>query len=141
MSLPILWSIALLGPEPRFARDMFNSSGRIEGIHQVQYLASLAVLAVVAAQASFYESDGQVGACGTVLPNSDLVIAVSSDNFANGAHCGELIAIAHGTLVGTFIVEDECTTCEGDNIGLTSGAFQEFAPLSAGTINVTYTPL
>ncbi|KAJ7080463.1 hypothetical protein C8R44DRAFT_862876 [Mycena epipterygia] len=110
-------------------------------------LASLAALvAVVAAQnidaqATFYEPNGSVGKCGTVIQNSDLAVAVSPYSFANGAHCGETIAVEHDNLVDTFKVEDECVTCKGNNIALTSGGFQIFAPLSAGVINVTYTSL
>lgn len=43
--------------------------------------------------ASFYDPDGGIGACGTVLQNSDFVVALGVDTWDNGAHCGETVTV------------------------------------------------
>ncbi|KAJ7897415.1 hypothetical protein B0H13DRAFT_2521789 [Mycena leptocephala] len=100
-------------------------------------LVSLAAFVVVAAaitdRATFYAPQGEVGACGKVIQNSDLFVALSPDNYANGAHCGEV-----------FVVERCCSRswrhmrgCTGNQIDLTEGAFEILASLDEGEIEVT----
>ncbi|KAJ7146789.1 hypothetical protein C8R44DRAFT_724516 [Mycena epipterygia] len=114
-------------------------------MHFIKSLASVAVFIAAAAavdtvaQASFYNPDGRVGKCGTVIQNSDLVVALSSSNYENGAHCGQTITVAYNDVVNVLLVADECVACVEDGLELTSGAFELYAPLSDGLINVTYT--
>ncbi|KAJ7909025.1 hypothetical protein B0H13DRAFT_2330732 [Mycena leptocephala] len=80
-------------------------------------LASLFAFVVVAAaitdRATVYAPEGEVGACGKIIQNSDLFVALSSDNYANGAHCGELFVVEHGTKGVAVEVGDICFACTG----------------------------
>jgi hypothetical protein len=43
--------------------------------------------------ASFYDPNGGTGACGSVLQNSDFIVALGEDTWANGAHCGATVPV------------------------------------------------
>jgi hypothetical protein len=43
--------------------------------------------------ASYYQPNGGTGACGTVLQNSDFVVALGVDHWDNGSHCGETVTV------------------------------------------------
>ncbi|KAJ6543625.1 RlpA-like double-psi beta-barrel-protein domain-containing protein-containing protein [Mycena vulgaris] len=101
--------------------------------------AFVAVASAITDQASFFSPGGQVGVCGRIIQNSDLAVALSPANFAGGARCGQSIVFQHNGKSVTASVQDECFTCSGNGVDLTSEAFQVLAPLSDGIISVTYT--
>ncbi|KAJ7119299.1 hypothetical protein C8R43DRAFT_828497, partial [Mycena crocata] len=59
----------------------------------------------------------------------DLGVALSPSNYAGGAHCGQQIVVQHNDLSVAVTVQDECFTCTGNQIDLTSGAFEHLASL------------
>ncbi|KAJ7692154.1 hypothetical protein B0H17DRAFT_1062075 [Mycena rosella] len=101
--------------------------------------AFVAAASAVTDQASIFTPGGLPGRCGRDIQNSDLAVALSPTNYANGAHCGQVIVFQHNGLSVAASVEDECVACSGNGVDLTSGAFQVLAPLSDGIISVTYT--
>ncbi|KAJ7909021.1 RlpA-like double-psi beta-barrel-protein domain-containing protein-containing protein [Mycena leptocephala] len=105
-------------------------------------LASLATFVAIAVaitdRATFYTPEGEVGACGKVIQNSDLFVALSPDNYENGARCGEVFVVEHGTKGVTVEVGDICVACTGNQVDLTEGAFEILASLDEGKIEVTY---
>ncbi|KAJ7101674.1 RlpA-like double-psi beta-barrel-protein domain-containing protein-containing protein, partial [Mycena epipterygia] len=76
--------------------------------------------------ASFYLPGGGTGACGTVLQNSDFVVALGVDQWDNGAHCGETVTVEYMGTTISVTVADRCAGCvdlHGPNsIDLTEGA-------------------
>ncbi|KAJ7053620.1 hypothetical protein C8F01DRAFT_996624, partial [Mycena amicta] len=92
--------------------------------------------------ATVFSPAGQVGACGTPIQDTDLAVALPSSQFTTSL-CGQQITI---TLAGTTtavsaVVADTCPGCHvPDSVGiaLTEAAFEALAPLSEGTIPVTY---
>ncbi|KAL0961551.1 hypothetical protein HGRIS_006490 [Hohenbuehelia grisea] len=85
-------------------------------------------------RASFYDPNG-VGACGIFNNPSDFVVAITPGHWANGAHCGRTVTVTSGGKTIQVKVVDECFTCPADGIDLSTGAFQQFASLSAGIID------
>ncbi|KIJ48871.1 hypothetical protein M422DRAFT_77601, partial [Sphaerobolus stellatus SS14] len=85
--------------------------------------------------ATFFFQNGVPGACGTVHQDSDFIVALQTEQYANGVQCGRTITITDTdtgkTAVGT--VADECPTCDGSgSIDLSEGLFEVFAPTSQG---------
>ncbi|KAF8197297.1 RlpA-like double-psi beta-barrel-protein domain-containing protein-containing protein, partial [Mycena galopus ATCC 62051] len=85
---------------------------------------------------TFYLPDGGLGACGNPIQNSDFAVALSSANFAGGAHCGQNLNVNLNDTTITVTVADLCVGCEADGIDLTQGAFQALADPSVGITEV-----
>ncbi|KAF8880827.1 hypothetical protein CPB84DRAFT_1792323 [Gymnopilus junonius] len=82
---------------------------------------------VTNARLSFYNAGGSIGSCGVLMSNTAF-------EWANGAHCFQLIAItANGKTTQAQIV-DECPTCPSNGLALTIGLFEFFASTSVGVI-------
>ena len=45
--------------------------------------------------ATIFAASDTVGACGTVIQNSDLAVALSPADFEDGANCGQVIVFEH----------------------------------------------
>ncbi|GAA5856286.1 hypothetical protein JCM8547_000853 [Rhodosporidiobolus lusitaniae] len=90
-------------------------------------------------QATFYYQNGVAGACGTVHSDSDMIIALESSVYANGAHCGKTVTITGNGVTQTATVADECPSCvSSGSIDLSSGLFAKFASYDAGVVEVTW---
>ncbi|KAJ7926948.1 RlpA-like double-psi beta-barrel-protein domain-containing protein-containing protein, partial [Mycena leptocephala] len=95
--------------------------------------------------ASFYDPDGGIGACGTVLQNSDFVVALGVDTWDNGAHCGETVTVEFNGISISVIVADRCAGCNDlhgpNSIDLAEGAIAALDPNyeNDGLINVQWT--
>ncbi|KAJ7890941.1 RlpA-like double-psi beta-barrel-protein domain-containing protein-containing protein [Mycena olivaceomarginata] len=76
--------------------------------------------------ASYYDPDGGTGACGSVLQNSDFIVALGEDTWDNGAHCGITITITYHGHTITVTVADRCPGCNSlhgaHSIDLSEGA-------------------
>ncbi|RDX44876.1 hypothetical protein OH76DRAFT_1421115 [Lentinus brumalis] len=106
-------------------------------------LAAVAVNAAPSAadfagDATWYTPNGGLGACGAPSQNSDLVVALSADQYAGGSNCWRHIGIHYqGRFVDATVV-DLCPGCASGSIDLSPGAFQQLASLDAGRIQVTW---
>ncbi|KAF7346923.1 hypothetical protein MVEN_01444700 [Mycena venus] len=95
--------------------------------------------------ASFYDPDGGIGACGTVLQNSDFVVALGVDTWDNGAHCGETVTVEFNGITISVTVADRCAGCNDlhgpNSIDLAEGAIAALDPNyeNDGLINVQWT--
>ncbi|KAI8978793.1 riboflavin aldehyde-forming enzyme [Trametes punicea] len=81
-----------------------------------------------------------LGACGETNKDSDKIIAISSQIYANGAHCGESVRIkntANGK-TATAIVRDECPGCGANDIDMSPSLFEELGDLDTGVLRVTW---
>ncbi|CAL1698871.1 unnamed protein product [Somion occarium] len=76
-----------------------------------------------------------LGACGAVSVDSDLVVALSPSQYANGAHCFQHILVqVNGKSVDATVV-DLCPGCASGSIDLSPSAFQRLASLDVGRIH------
>ncbi|KAJ7203376.1 RlpA-like double-psi beta-barrel-protein domain-containing protein-containing protein [Mycena pura] len=95
--------------------------------------------------ASFYDPDGGIGACGSVLQNSDFIVALGEDTWANGAHCGETVTVSFNGASVSVIVADRCPGCNSlhgaNSIDLSQGAIAALDPNfeNDGIITVQWT--
>ncbi|EJF65161.1 Non-catalytic module family EXPN protein, partial [Dichomitus squalens LYAD-421 SS1] len=82
--------------------------------------------------------DGGLGACGAPSQNTDLVVALSADQYDGGANCWRHIGVHYqGHFVDATVV-DLCPGCASGSIDLSPAAFEQLAPLSAGRIQVSW---
>lgn len=76
--------------------------------------------------ATWFYQHNTAGACGTVHQDTDKVIALDSDVYDSGSHCGKtvmLVNLSNGKTT-TATVADECPTCDSKlSIDLSQGAF------------------
>jgi len=91
--------------------------------------------------ATFFYQNGIAGACGKVHQDTDHVVALHTNMYDEGAHCGKTIVITN-TKTGatrTGVIADECPTCNGDGcIDLSSSLFDEFASAEQGIFPVSW---
>jgi len=101
----------------------------------------LAIRQSFSGTATFFFQRGNAGACGQVHSDTDHIVALQTDTYANGAHCGATITITDTStgMTTTGTVADECPSCNGaGSIDLSQGLFEVFAADSAGTFPVTW---
>ncbi|RSS63403.1 hypothetical protein EF912_03345 [Streptomyces sp. WAC07061] len=90
-------------------------------------------------RATFY-SPG-LGACGKVINESDLAVALDSGTFGGGypsSQCGRKVVITYKGKSITATVLDEAPGAGRHGLDLTPGAFKALAPLDKGRIDVTW---
>ncbi|KAK0238328.1 RlpA-like double-psi beta-barrel-protein domain-containing protein-containing protein [Armillaria nabsnona] len=99
---------------------------------------SIGMVNALTGDATWYDPNGNFGACGAPMQNSDHIVALSSDQYAGGAHCWQHIGVNYN---GNFVdatIGDLCPGCGINGIDLSSSAFQELASLDVGRIQVTW---
>ncbi|KAJ7866802.1 RlpA-like double-psi beta-barrel-protein domain-containing protein-containing protein [Mycena olivaceomarginata] len=86
--------------------------------------------------ASYYNPAGGFGACGTVLQDSDFIVALGTDHWDGGSHCGQTMRVQRNGGSISVIVADLCPGCVGlhgaNSIDLSQGAM---AALDSNFIN------
>ncbi|KAF7343533.1 hypothetical protein MSAN_01973800 [Mycena sanguinolenta] len=83
--------------------------------------------------ATYYDPNGGTGACGSVLQNSDFIVALGTGNWDGGAHCGQTVNVQYQGNTVQVTVQDLCPGCQGANgIDLSEGAM---AALDSNYIN------
>lgn len=86
---------------------------------------------------TFFLQNGVAGACGTVHPDSAVIVAMDSARYGSGSLCGKKVFIQNtenGKSV-TATVEDECPTCDNSNsIDMSVGAFTQIATEEEGEV-------
>ncbi|KAH8096769.1 RlpA-like double-psi beta-barrel-protein domain-containing protein-containing protein [Cristinia sonorae] len=93
--------------------------------------------------ATFFNQNGQVGACGQINPDSALISAISIDRFGTfpSPLCGKKIEVTNvnnGKTV-TVTIADECVTCPNSNsMDLSIGAFDSIALRQDGQIPIAW---
>jgi len=77
--------------------------------------------------ATFFSQNGVAGACGKVHSDNDIVCALQTQTYDNGANCGKTVAITNTKTGKTVnvLVADECPTCnDPQSIDLSNGAYK-----------------
>ncbi|PRQ71608.1 RlpA-like double-psi beta-barrel-containing protein domain-containing protein [Rhodotorula toruloides] len=64
--------------------------------------------------ATYYYQNGNAGNCGTVNPDSAMIVALPTSTYADGAHCGQTVQITRTDTGRTLLatVADSCPSCE-----------------------------
>ncbi|KAJ7199359.1 RlpA-like double-psi beta-barrel-protein domain-containing protein-containing protein [Mycena pura] len=88
--------------------------------------------------ATFFIPGGATGACGGAIQNSDFAVALSSANYAGGAHCGQDVTVQFNGKSIVVRVADLCPGCASNGIDLTEGAFAALADVNLGVIEVNW---
>ena len=86
--------------------------------------------------ATFYDPGGNLGACGTPIPDDFLGVAVSP-TFGKDA-CNKRIQVdgPQGSVQVTVV--DICPSCEPDHLDLTRSAFSQIASPDLGKVPITW---
>lgn len=79
--------------------------------------------------------------CGYSPPADGLFVALPAPEYAGAAGCGGYLEVSGPDGSVRVKVIDQCPECAAGHIDLSETAFAKLAPLSAGLINVSYTPL
>ncbi|KAJ7076633.1 Non-catalytic module family EXPN protein [Mycena belliarum] len=118
---------------------------------QITWRASAFLLAILASTAgsfpvrrsttgtaTFYNPEGNLGACGNPIQDTDLAVALSSDTFAGGAHCGGSVSVQYNGVSLVATVVDLCPGCTPGGLDLTAGMFAQLADPDLGHIQVDW---
>jgi hypothetical protein len=63
--------------------------------------------------ASYYTPNGGTGACGTVLQNSDFIVALGSDHWDSDSHCGKIMTVQR-TLFSSIVYQKKSFPFSGN---------------------------
>jgi hypothetical protein len=77
--------------------------------------------------ATYYTQNGVAGACGQTYPDTAIIAALETSQYAGGKHCGKYIQVFNKQNSATekVLVADECPTCDGSNsVDFSKGAFK-----------------
>ncbi|KAF7343517.1 hypothetical protein MSAN_01972000 [Mycena sanguinolenta] len=91
--------------------------------------------------ATYYDPNGGTGACGSVLQNSDFIVALGEDTWNGGSHCGQTVNVQYQGNTVQVTVQDLCPGCQGsDGIDLSEGAMAALDPnyINDGVISVAW---
>lgn len=87
---------------------------------------------------TYYNADGS-GNC-TFDPTGDLMVgAMNHSDYADSAACGACAHIVGPSGQVTVRIVDQCPECQPGDIDLSPEAFQKFADLSAGRVDIAWT--
>ena len=115
--------------------------GQAAGSRACASVASGAAAAGAGAQiATHYVLTGLPN-CGYTPPADGLYVALPAPEYASAAGCGGYLEVNGPDGSVRVKVIDQCPECAAGHIDLSETAFARLAPLSAGQINVSYTPL
>ncbi|KAF9481938.1 hypothetical protein BDN70DRAFT_854261 [Pholiota conissans] len=103
------------------------------------FVSSLFLTSVTAfsGRGTFYSPGTQVGVCGQFIADSDFAVALNTEQFTSSL-CGSSITITSGGKTATAVIKDSCPICGTNNLDMTEGLFEFFAPLSTGLIPITW---
>ncbi|CAO1632625.1 unnamed protein product [Parajaminaea phylloscopi] len=88
-------------------------------------------------KATFFEPG--LGACGWQSGSDDMIVAITSQMWDNGAHCGKWLTIDHNGAKVAAKVVDECPTCpSAGSLDLSPAVFKKLASLDKGMIDINW---
>ncbi|KAI3598553.1 non-catalytic module family expn protein [Moniliophthora roreri] len=101
-------------------------------------LASIELVNAFNGDATWYQPNGNYGACGWKLSNSDMVVALPSGKYANGSKCRKHINVHYKSKSVNVVVADLCPGCGPNDVDLSEGAFKKLAGLDVGRMKVNW---
>ena len=81
------------------------------------------------------------GHCGNYNQDSLPLVALPTNTYAGGSHCGQTVCITRVSTGKTIkaLVQDSCPTCVNDAcLDLSVGAFTQIASESEGMVDITW---
>ncbi|KAJ6490129.1 RlpA-like double-psi beta-barrel-protein domain-containing protein-containing protein [Mycena sanguinolenta] len=90
--------------------------------------------------ATYYDPNGGYGACGSILQNTDYIVALGPGDWSS-AHCGQTVTVKYGSNSVNVVVQDFCPGCQGAHgIDLTEPAMNALDPnyVAVGHIDVVW---
>ncbi|KAJ7917365.1 RlpA-like double-psi beta-barrel-protein domain-containing protein-containing protein [Mycena leptocephala] len=93
---------------------------------------------IFSGDATWYDPNGNVGACGAPMQNSDFIVALSSAHYHDGAHCWQHLDVEYNGKHIDVTIGDLCPGCGTEGIDLSQGAFAALADLNLGVIPVQW---
>ncbi|KAF9448521.1 hypothetical protein P691DRAFT_792466 [Macrolepiota fuliginosa MF-IS2] len=107
------------------------------------FAAAVGAICMLAGAVNAYSGDATyyytgLGNCGAQSKDTDFIVALSTQEYNNGAHCWKHIKVHYGGKTIDATVVDSCPGCSRYSIDLSPSAFKALAPLSAGRIPVTW---
>ncbi|KAJ6484739.1 RlpA-like double-psi beta-barrel-protein domain-containing protein-containing protein [Mycena sanguinolenta] len=90
--------------------------------------------------AAYYDPNGEVSPCGSVLQNGDFIVALGEANWDDGAHCGQTVNVQYQGNTVQVTVQDLCPGCPDNIIDLSEGAMAALDPnyINDGVIPVVW---
>ncbi|KAG7443373.1 uncharacterized protein BT62DRAFT_1034137 [Guyanagaster necrorhizus] len=96
---------------------------------------SIGTVNAIIGDATWYTPNGDYGACGAPLQNSDYIVALASNQYAGGARCWKHISASYRGNFVNATVGDLCPGCRNNQIDLSSTAFKKLAHLDIGLLH------
>ncbi|MBW0490450.1 hypothetical protein O181_030165 [Austropuccinia psidii MF-1] len=93
------------------------------------------------AKGTFFYQEGAAGACGNVNSDSTPLVALPTDLYANGVHCGKSVLIKNTANGKTVVakVQDMCPGCpSADSLDLSTGAYDAIGAQSTGVLPIQW---
>lgn len=99
-------------------------------------------------KATYYELDlSLTTACGRSYSSTDVIVAVSTEHWANGSNtnndpiCDKAISVSEPNSPGfslTVLIEDRCGSCGTGDLDFSKPAFEKFHSADVGTFKVEW---
>ncbi|KDN49931.1 hypothetical protein K437DRAFT_222057 [Tilletiaria anomala UBC 951] len=90
-------------------------------------------------EGTYYNAGISEGACGGWHKSSELVAAVSRQQWHGGEFCNQMLHVCHHGKCTDVQVVDECPSCDYGSLDLSPTAFKQLAPMSEGVIDINWT--
>ncbi|KAF8922525.1 RlpA-like double-psi beta-barrel-protein domain-containing protein-containing protein [Mucidula mucida] len=87
------------------------------------------------ARSSFTYYEAGLGACGGTNSGSDFIVAMSAQDWDNGAHCNAQITITINGKSTQATIVDECMGCPSNDLDFSEGLFKFFGDTSQGVLS------
>jgi len=88
-------------------------------------------------KATYYAADG-TGNCSFDASTDRMVAAMNATDYGTAAWCGACVAVTGPTGEVVVRVVDKCPGCAKGDLDLSSDAFAQISPLSAGRVAITW---
>ncbi|KAF7343543.1 hypothetical protein MSAN_01974800 [Mycena sanguinolenta] len=107
------------------------------------YIAARRIHWLLGHAASYYFPDGGIGSCGNALQNGDFIVALGTDTWDGGAHCGQTVDVQYQGTSIQVTVQDLCEGCASrgaNGLDLSQGAMAALDPnyVNDGMISVVW---
>ncbi|KAF9044717.1 hypothetical protein BDZ89DRAFT_1058810 [Hymenopellis radicata] len=89
----------------------------------------------LSARSSFTYYEAGLGACGGTNSGSDFIVAMSAQDWDNGAHCNAQITISINGKSTQATIVDECMGCPSGDLDFSEGLFKYFGDTSQGVLS------
>ncbi|KIY49807.1 hypothetical protein FISHEDRAFT_18796, partial [Fistulina hepatica ATCC 64428] len=79
-----------------------------------------------------------LGACGWTSVSTDYVVALATEDYDSGSHCGDIVSITYDGTTSSATVVDECEGCSSGDLDMSESLFETFTTLSVGRFEMSW---